>query len=666
MVECPESVPSPTMKRTKRRRRRKRHKTRTTNDEGMNFGESSPPQTATSHSVKGALEITSCDHWSFNLEDKRASISLTESMTESTLSTTTKDSSGCSEVKDQEDEELFIKDCVEDLIQEISMSPQSCNIENNFNFANCDWKGADDVIQQDSASMKIEDDLRNEIAKYWDQNKQRVDSMLHQCNSDEKGDDIEVEQGVAVEGSTKREMKTLPYLPRDVVIHGQEQQGPVSCSPPIIQYPPNQQRNTPNVPGRDGNGILRHYPMNNGYYQQWIQQRAASLRVHMPAFHRMDIEELMGYELTVREIIDFHLFLQFIGTKKGCHYLQGLVDRMSSDEEAMSIMNDFLLSPRFHLITDVAETRFGNQFIQCLFKKQMYSQHDALLKKWIYPFSLRLSGNIFGCRVIQGIIYSAAVSRDHKEELVSCLRRQITMNDAGRRALSQLVVSMNGNHVLQAALDLGLPAESVEFIRIELEKQIVYHCGNISACRVVQAYILKYGDRLNISPLLVNNHHIDLAQREYGNHVIQCILNPNAWYSSQPRFVQFRAHFLRDVFTRSNFLRLSRGKQGSHVLESCIRTADPEQIELLAKLCVSRKADLLKKMVWDEFGNYVLRTLFDHCAYEMKRVLAEAVQKYKVMPLDSMSRSESRGHSEFIYKVYWFRRELWGYTGYQK
>ena len=180
---------------------------------------------------------------------------------------------------------------------------------------------------------------------------------------------------------------------------------------------------------------------------------------------------------------------------------------------------------------------------------------------------------------------------------------------------------------------------------------------------MLQAYISSYGDRLDFTPLLDNYYHIDLAQREYGNHVIQCILKQKAWYSSQTRFAEFRARFFRDVFTWNNFLNLSKGKQGSHVLETCIRSADDEQIELLAKLCVNRKALLLKKMVWDQFGNYVLRSLFDRASDAVKKQIADTVH-WNVLALDRMTCIQAQRYSHFIYKVYWFRREQLGSTRY--
>jgi len=201
---------------------------------------------------------------------------------------------------------------------------------------------------------------------------------------------------------------------------------------------------------------------------------------------------------------------------------------------------------------------------------------------------------------------------------------------------------------------MALPAETVDFVREQLERNLVAYCSNISACRVVQIYIENYGDRLDLSPLLEDNHHLDLAQKEYGNHVVQCILKPRAWYSEQPIFVRFRARFFEDVFTASNLLRLSRSKQGSHVIESCIRTATPKEVVSLAKCVCARGARLLREMIWDEFGNYVLRTLFNKCCDDSKMVISNAVN-YKVMRLDSKHRSALENTSEFIKNVYWFR-----------
>ena len=63
---------------------------------------------------------------------------------------------------------------------------------------------------------------------------------------------------------------------------------------------------------------------------------------------------------------------------------------------------------------------------------------------------------------------------------------------------------------------------------------------------------------------------------------------------------------------------------------------------------------MLSKMVWDEFGNYVLRTLFNRCNDELKALVSDTVNN-KVMRLDSKHGSAFDDKWEFMRNVYWFR-----------
>ena len=137
----------------------------------------------------------------------------------------------------------------------------------------------------------------------------------------------------------------------------------------------------------------------------------------------------------------------------------------------MEFLCEFLMFG-VNLAVDVAATKYGNQFLQSLFQKQIPRHHAAMMRKWIYPFSLRLSGDVFGCRVIQRIINSSAVHRDHKVDLVKSLREQITRNERGRRLSRDMLLSVNGNHVIQAVLGMALPAESVDFVKEQLERDL--------------------------------------------------------------------------------------------------------------------------------------------------------------------------------------------------
>jgi len=306
----------------------------------------------------------------------------------------------------------------------------------------------------------------------------------------------------------------------------------------------------------------------------------------------------------------------------------------------MDFLVRFLLSEPVKLAEKVAMNIFGNQFLQIMFRKRIPEHIESLLTKCINPFVLRLSADIYGCRVIQEIIHSLQISRELKVELVFNLRAQIASHRQ-YRFVRDLVTSINGNHVVQAVLKLRLPAEDVDFVKAELERDLVFYCGHMSACRVIQVYLRNYGDQLDLAPLLKDNTHIKLAEMEYGNHVIQCILKQSCFWNVQRRVIS-------QMFEEHNVLRLSKGKQGSHVIESCIRVASPRQIESLVRCVCANRGRLLKSMAVDGFGNYVLRTLFDRCSPRLKELITDSVMYY----LDSMFHQRMHDQTEFIYKVY--------------
>ena len=103
----------------------------------------------------------------------------------------------------------------------------------------------------------------------------------------------------------------------------------------------------------------------------------------------------------------------------------------------------------------------------------------------------------------------------------------------------------------------------------------------MSACRVVQAYISNYGDKLNIGLLLKNKYHIKLAQKEYGNHVIQCILEKNAWYVFS-LWVSILSCRL-DVHSSFHILRSGLCKKTEHFLSSTSKTLYKDSYIILSK-----------------------------------------------------------------------------------
>ena len=192
------------------------------------------------------------------------------------------------------------------------------------------------------------------------------------------------------------------------------------------------------------------------------------------------------------------------------------------------------------------------------------------------------------------------------------------------------------------------------FIILSLDQNAVSLSEHVNGCRVVQAVIECFGDELDVMKLCAGGQHLKLATTQYGNYVVQCIIKRGEWYSNLRRIELFRDRFISDVFTLRHLQTFSVKKSGSHVIESCIRAASSEQIELLTHRVCSGRGHLLSKMVWDEFGNYVLRTLFNRCNDELKALVSDTVNN-KVMRLDSKYGSAFDDKWEFMRNVYWFR-----------
>ena len=248
----------------------------------------------------------------------------------------------------------------------------------------------------------------------------------------------------------------------------------IECS--TYHQGPHQQEQFPPVMGPQSviYGDYNHggYPMNggNGMSPQAPLQTFNEQPV-MPQFWSMNIEQILIHKLTVREICEFDVMPKFVFSNKGNRYLIHLVDSMEAQHPAMGLLFDYFMSKSARFVYDVAIHEHGNYFVQRLLEKQLEIFNVEMVQNAICPFALRISGDKFGCRVVQCILNSS-IQFECKENMVSSLREQITQNEWGRESLRNLLVSVNGNHVIQEVLRLGLPVEAVDFIRTELERDI--------------------------------------------------------------------------------------------------------------------------------------------------------------------------------------------------
>jgi len=346
-----------------------------------------------------------------------------------------------------------------------------------------------------------------------------------------------------------------------------------------------------------------------------------------PDFHSMNIHKLLEMQLTLCEIFDFHLLGRYIHDKRGNQYLLHILDSVSFDERVTAIRDllEGLLKIQMDWIK-VSDHSVGHHLILRLFEYGTSEQHTMLMEHFVYRSVLVLSQLKFGCRVVQGIL--DMVDEENRKRFVQCFEEQWKGMKSGERMSSFLCV--NTSHVLMKMIRSNLPVQSVAFIASALEEDLVRVSEDANACRVVQAFIQCYGDKLNVMKLCERGEHIRLAMTQYGNYVIQCIIKRKEWYSDSPRIIAFRNQLIGDVFTMRSLMDLGLQKSGSHVIEACIRVANPHHLDTIIAVVKRKRAWLLNKLIFDQFGNYVIKTLLNHCSHSQREEVVHVVDRHLV------------------------------------
>ena len=147
------------------------------------------------------------------------------------------------------------------------------------------------------------------------------------------------------------------------------------------------------------------------------------------------------------------------------------------------------------------------------------------------------------------------------------------------------------------------------------------------ATHVVQEFIKNYGDKLDINSLINQHNRLKLSCRKSGNHVIQTIFEQDVWYSHLPTFLQFKRDFLVVAFREPAVLKLSLDKFGSYVVQKCIKTSSSTERNMIKNAVCRDKCIVLKKLLKDEYGNFVLDTLFSCCNSIQKEYITKWVKK---------------------------------------
>ncbi|KAF8163318.1 armadillo-type protein [Crassisporium funariophilum] len=273
--------------------------------------------------------------------------------------------------------------------------------------------------------------------------------------------------------------------------------------------------------------------------------------------------------------------VEFSGDQHGSRFIQQQLEEVPEEEKQL-VFDEIVPANTHRLTQDV----FGNYVIQKLFEFGTRHQRDILgsaVEANVVTFSLQ----IYGCRVVQKAI--EYISPGQQDSIICELQNHIL----------RCIKDAHGNHVIQKLIEVVSP-ERLTFLP-SICDNLLELATHPYGCRVLQR-CLEHLPEERTRSLLEAVHHftIDLMQDQYGNYVIQFLI--------QQGRAQDKALVISKI--RGNLIQLAQHKYASNVCEKALVCADTDSRRLLINEIMVPQLDgqsAILIMIKDQYANYVLQ-----------------------------------------------------------
>uniref|UniRef100_A0A8H7Y3B3 PUM-HD domain-containing protein n=1 Tax=Psilocybe cubensis TaxID=181762 RepID=A0A8H7Y3B3_PSICU len=269
--------------------------------------------------------------------------------------------------------------------------------------------------------------------------------------------------------------------------------------------------------------------------------------------------------------------VEFSNDQHGSRFIQGKLETIT-DEQKQRAFEEIHPKHTEELIQNV----FGNYVIQKFLDHGMMGQKDAIADVVIRR-ALDFSIHIYGCRVVQKLIDYVPES-GHKI-IIQLLEKDILT----------CIKNPHGNHVIQKIIQVVNP-NLLTFLP-SISENILDLATHSYGCRVLQR-CLEYISPEYLEGLLesIHRHTIELMQDQYGNYVIQFIIE------------QGRAKDRNIVISKiiKNLVALSHHKYASNVCEKALVHTDSDGRHKLIQEIMTMAPD---------FDNTIVKMMNDHALY---------------------------------------------------
>lgn len=284
----------------------------------------------------------------------------------------------------------------------------------------------------------------------------------------------------------------------------------------------------------------------------------------------------------------------------GCRMLQRQLEY--NDENFVASILDEVID---HLVTLMTDP-FGNYLCQKLMTVCNSEQLGRIIKGAEKDF-LSICLNMHGTRAIQKLI-EVVTEPEHISFVTSVLST----------AVVDLVNDLNGNHVIQKCL-ISLKSEDCEFIYEAMNDNCVYLATHRHGCCVMQRCIDAANPKQRDTLIdTISSKTLELVEDAFGNYVIQYVL----------RLKDDEINRRIVVALADNVTEFAKQKFSSNVVERCLIFCPLEVRSILISKFLDVPFDVLKELILDPFGNYVIQRVLNVAQSDELSALLDRIQPH--------------------------------------
>ncbi|XP_062204341.1 pumilio homolog 12-like [Phragmites australis] len=272
--------------------------------------------------------------------------------------------------------------------------------------------------------------------------------------------------------------------------------------------------------------------------------------------------------------------------QNGCRFLQRIFTE-GSQEDAQKVFGSVI-----EHIDELMVDPFGNYLVQ----KLLEECNDDQKMHIVYEITkrqgqlIKVSCNMHGTRVVQKVIETINTSDEFSMVVSALSPGAIT-----------LMMDANGSHVAHCCLQKMSPEYNAFLLNAAIE-----YCFELAkdrqGCCIIQKCILHANmEQKNRLLYSITSRALDLAEDQYGNYVIQYILELKVTWATDKILDKLEGHYGY----------LSMQKCSSNVVEKCLKEArEPKRVKIIHELINDPK---LPHILLDQYGNYVIQTTLRVC-----------------------------------------------------